>query len=53
MYPTWVYTLNLLSGLLGCSLGIMLIHEKIKIKKAIILNICIVFLAYLISIYQV
>lgn len=53
MYPTWAYVLNVLSGLLGCCLGILLISRGIKITKAIILNICIVFLAYFISIYPI
>ncbi|MBN1639357.1 MAG: hypothetical protein JW866_10335 [Ignavibacteriales bacterium] len=39
MYPDWVLILNIIFGLIGISIGMRLIIDKTKIKKALLIEI--------------
>jgi len=47
MYPDWILTLNITIGLIGIIIGIRLIKNKIVIKKALLIEIPILVLAFL------
>lgn len=47
MYPDWILILNMIIGLIGIAIGIQLIKDKIVIKKAIVIGIPILILAFL------
>jgi len=47
MYPDWILTLNITIGLIGIIIGIRLIKNKIAIKKALLIEIPILVLAFM------
>lgn len=49
MYPDWILILNMIIGLIGITIGIRLIMNKIVIKKAIMIEISIMIFAFLYS----
>jgi hypothetical protein len=49
IYPDWVLITNMILGILGVIIGINLIKNKIGIKKALIMDIPLLIIGFLIS----
>mgnify|MGYP001226816891 CR=1 FL=1 len=47
MFPDWVLITNTIIGLIGTAIGIMLLKRKMTIKKALIMNFCILGIGFL------
>ena len=50
MYPYWVLILNILIGIAGVILGILLIKEKIKLKICLVIEFVILLTGFLLRI---
>ena len=48
MYPYWILILNIVIGITGIALGILLIKDKVKLKTCLIIEFVILLIGFLI-----